>query len=142
MNRTTQCQILSTCSSTKESPSKSPLTKIYKEKRRAWSVQYLKQDFNLVLFTEKIQATLDGPDGWSREWVAHGRAAPTRFKRQQGGDGAIIWAGSIGNELVGPFKVQDSVKIDSAEYTQFLEKNLMPWIKKKSAALKKDGIYA
>ena len=63
VNRTTQCQILSTCSSTKKSPSKPPLTKIHKEKRWPWSVQYLKQDFNLVLFTDEMWATLDGPDG-------------------------------------------------------------------------------
>ena len=112
VNRTTWCQILSTFSSTKKLPSKPPLTKIHKEKRRAWYVQYLKQDFNLVLFTDEMHATLDGPNGWSRGWVAHGRATPTRFKRQQGGDGVMIWAGIIGNELVGSFKVEDGVKID------------------------------
>ena len=52
----------------------------------------------------------------------------------------MIWAGII-NELVGPFKVQDCVKIDSAGYTQFLEKNLMPWMKKKSASFKKKIIF-
>ena len=53
----------------------------------------------------------------------------------------MIWAGIIGNELVGPFKVEDGVKIDSAGYTQFLEKNLMPWMKKKSAAFKKNMVF-
>ena len=38
VNRTTRCQILSTCSFMK-SPSKPPLTKIHKEKHRAWPVQ-------------------------------------------------------------------------------------------------------
>ena len=49
----------------------------------------------------------------------------------------MIWADIIGNELVGPFKVEDGVKIDSAGYTQFFERNLMLWIKKKSAAFTK-----
>ena len=43
----------------------------------------------------------------------------------------MIWASIIGNDLVGSFKVGDGVKIDLAGYTQFLEKNLMPWMKKK-----------
>ena len=39
------------------------------------------------------------------------------------------------------FKVEDGVKINSAGYTQFLEKNLMPWMKEKSAALKKNMVF-
>ena len=54
----------------------------------------------------------------------------------------MIWGGIIDNELVVPFKVEDGVKIDSAGYTQFLERNLMLWMKKKTAAFKKYGIYA
>ena len=46
--------------------------------------------------SDKTRATLGGPDGWSRGWVAHGRTAPTRFERQQGGDGVMIWAGIVG----------------------------------------------
>ena len=53
----------------------------------------------------------------------------------------MIWAGIIGNELVGPFKVEDDVKIDLAGYTQFLEKNLTPWMKKKSAAFNKKIVF-
>ena len=55
----------------------------------------------------------------------------------------MIWVSITGNELAGPFKVEDGVKIDLTGNTQFLEKNLMPWMKKKSAAFKKKyGIYA
>ena len=53
----------------------------------------------------------------------------------------MIWASIIGNELMGPFKVEDGVKIDLAGYTQFLEKNPMPWMKKKSAAFKKMMVF-
>ena len=52
----------------------------------------------------------------------------------------MIRASIIGNKLVGPFKVEDGVKIDSAGYTQFLENSLMSWIKKKSAAFKKNMV--
>ena len=53
----------------------------------------------------------------------------------------MIWAGIIGNELVAPFKVENGVKIDLARYTQFFEKNLMPWMKKKSTAFKKNMVF-
>ena len=50
-------------------------------------------------------------------------------------------AGIIDNKLVKPFKVKDSVKIDSAGHTQFLEKNLMPWMKNDSAASKIKTVF-
>ena len=131
----TVCQILFTCSSTKKSPSKPPLTKIHKENHRAWSVQYLKQDFNFVLFTDEILATLDGLDGWSCGWVAHGRAAPTRFKRQQGGNGVMIWAGIIGDKLVGPFK------LTRQDIPSFLRRICCHGRKEKSAAFKKKMVF-
>ena len=52
----------------------------------------------------------------------------------------IIWASIIGKKLAGPFKVKDGVKIDLAVYTQFLENNLVPWMKN-SAAFKKNMVF-
>ena len=37
--------------------------------------------------------------------------------------------------------IKDGVKIDSAGYTQFLENNLKPWMKKKSATFKKKMVF-
>ena len=54
----------------------------------------------------------------------------------------MIWAGIIGTNWWDLLKLKIDVKIDSAGYThtQFLEKNLMPWMKKKSAAFKKNMV--
>ena len=82
------------------------------------------------------RATLDGPDGWSRGWVIRGHQCPTRTRRQQGGGGVMLWTGIVVDDLVGPFSVQEGVKLTSHTYcqiTQYLEsicfknKTMMIW---------------
>ena len=33
----------------------------------------MKTDMNKVIFTDETRATLDGPDGWGKDWVASGQ---------------------------------------------------------------------
>ena len=40
----------------------------------------------------------------------------------------MIWAGIIGDELVGPVRVSEVVKITSTPYCQLLESALLPWL--------------
>ena len=40
----------------------------------------------------------------------------------------MLWAGIVGDELVGPFRVQEGVKLTSHTYCQFLKSFLEPWI--------------
>ena len=56
-----------------------------------------------VIFTDETRATLDGPDGWGKGWVANGQERHCRFKRQQGGDSIMIWAGKVGDGLIDLF---------------------------------------
>lgn len=51
-------------------------------------------------------------------------------RRQQGGGAVMFWAAIIDDELVGPFWVQDGVKVNSEGYCSFLETNFLPWWKK------------
>ena len=37
----------------------------------------------------------------------------------------IVWAAVIGNELVGPFRVSDGVKMTAKVYLDFLKKHLV-----------------
>ena len=53
-------------------------------------------------------------------WVIRGDQCPTRISRQQGG-GVMLWAGIVKDELVGPFRVQEGVKLTSHTYCQFLK---------------------
>ena len=85
-----------------------------------------------------MRVCFDGPDGWTRGWISKGQKAPLR--RQQGGGGVLVWAGisSIKDELVGPFRVEDGVKLHS----QFLEDTFFKQsYKKKSASVKKNMIF-
>ena len=46
--------------------------------------------------------------------------------RQQDGGGIIIWAGIVGDELIGPFLLTNGVLNTSASYFQLLESNFLP----------------
>ena len=48
-----------------------------------------------------------------------GNAPPEILRRQQGGGGIMIWAGIVNDRIIGPFKVDDGVKMNSANYTAF-----------------------
>ena len=52
--------------------------------------EYVKLEFKVVLFTDECRATLDGPDGRSKDWVANGSSRPIRVRRQQGGGGIMF----------------------------------------------------
>ena len=88
----------------------------------------MKSDMKYVLFTDESRATLDGPDGWAKGWVINGDQAPVRRRRQQGGGGVMIWPGIIGDELIGPVRVPQGVKLTSATYRQFLKNVLEEWL--------------
>ena len=88
----------------------------------------MKTDTNFVLFTDELRATLDVPDGWAKGWVYNGETCHTRMRCQQGGGGVLIWAGFIGDELVGPFRVPDGLKLTVATYCEFLKTALKPWL--------------
>ena len=85
----------------------------------------MKQDFATMLFMYEMWATLDGPDGQAKGWEVDTKETPWKLRRQQGGVGVMIWAAIINDEIVGPLKVDDEVKITSYSYTTFLEKILV-----------------
>ena len=58
----------------------------------------------------------------------NGRQSLYRIRHQQGVGGVMIWAGIIGNEVIGPFKVEEGVKLNSVNYCAFLAQNFKPWL--------------
>ena len=126
--KSTRNRILARVAETKCAKKNPLLTTRHKTLRINWAKTYMKTDMKHVLFTDESRATLDGPDGWSRGWVIRGDQCPTRIRRQQGGGGVMLWAGIVGDELVGPFRVQEGVKLTSNTYCQFLKSFLEPWL--------------
>ena len=84
-----------------------------------------------------MQSDLDGPDGWSRGCYDAQLPPPQRLQRQQGGGGIMFWAGVINNEMVGPFRVKDGVKITAETYTAFLKECLLPGTKRRVCHLER-----
>ena len=40
----------------------------------------------------------------------------------------MIWAGIIGNELMGPYRLEDGLKMKSKTYCGFLYQHLIEWL--------------
>lgn len=139
--KSTRNDILRKLGNVKKQEAKSPLTRLHRQKRKDWALQYLKTDFKQVLFTDEARATLDGPDGWASGWVLKQQKTPTRYRRQQGGGGLMIWAGIINDEVVGPIQVPDGVKLDSESYCELLEEGFFTWLDKQSSARKRKLIF-
>ena len=128
VSKSTRCRLLRSLAKNVKPEKQPPLSPRHKEARLNWARKYLKTDMKMVLFTDETRATLDGPDGWGKGWVANGQERHNRFRRQQGGGGVMIWAGIIGGELVGPVRVPEGVKITSATYCQLLQSAFLPWL--------------
>ena len=125
--RTTRCRYLKKFGKPCKAKKQPPLNTIQKEKRVNWAKNYMKMESSRVIFTDECRATLDGPDGFSTGWVRFNHDAPSRVRRQQGGGGIMFWAGIVYNQIVGPFKVAEGVKMNSENYRNFLTDNFVPW---------------
>ena len=93
-----------------------------------WAKTYMKTGFMNVIFSDECRATLDGPDGFCRGWLNNGQRCPTCLRRQQGGGGVMFWAALHGKKLIGPFRIENGVKMNSSAYINLLNSNLLPYI--------------
>ena len=140
-SRQTRCNVQNVIARNIKPIARPVLNNTYKKKRVNWAKNYMKTAFQNVLFTDEARATLDGPDGWAKVWNPLGAPTPHRFRRQQGGGGAMFWAGIIGKELVGPFRVPEAVKLASKSYTAFLNEHLTPWVDDLPLARRRNLIF-
>ena len=141
VSKSTRCRVLQGLARHVKPDIRLPLKVIHQEKRLNWASEYVKLDFKVELFTDECRATHDGPDGWSKGWVANGSNRHIRVRRQQVGGGIMFQALIIGNELVGPWKVPEGVKMTSVPYVTFLKEHLEPWFESKPLSLKRKIIF-
>ncbi|CAI9583058.1 unnamed protein product [Staurois parvus] len=139
--RTSRCRVLQSLATVHKPFIRPPLTNAHKQKQLHWAEKYTKTNFQTVLFTDECRATLDGPDGWSSGWLVDGHSVPTRLRRQQSGGGVMFWAGIMGTELVGPFRVPEGVKMTSAKYVEFMTDYFLPWYRRKNYAFRNKIIF-
>lgn len=83
--RDTRCRMLRAIGKVRKPITRPPITKVHKTKRVEWARKYMKLDFRRVIFTDECRATLDGPDGFRRGWIATNTQIPQSLRRQQGG---------------------------------------------------------
>ena len=121
-SRAGRCKILRSIGKATK-PTIKPLWKQrHKLARLDWAKSCTKTNFENVLFTDESRATLDGPGGWMSGWLLNGTTPQSKIIRQQGGGGVMIWVGIINNQIVGPFRVPDGVKMCAELYVDFLKK--------------------
>ena len=53
----------------------------------------------------------------------------------------MIWAGIIGDKIVGQFLVPEGVKMNSVNYCSFLEENLLHWLNPQNDGVKRSLIF-
>ena len=114
-----------------------PLKQRQKLARSKWAKSYMKTYFENVLFTDESRATLECPDGWMSGWPLHGTTPQSKIRREKRGGSVMIWVEIINNQIVGPFRVPDGVKMCAESYVDFLKKNFLPWYKMQPLAYKK-----
>ena len=66
---------------------------------------------------------------------------PVIMRRQQGGGGVMFWAAIVGNRFVGPYKVEDGLKMNAENYTHFLDDNFFKWYKAQSRSFKIKSVF-
>ena len=88
----------------------------------------MKLDFSQVVYSDECRATLDGPDGFAKGWIRHRILFSALAARQQKGRGIMFWAAIHGENLVGPFRIDNGIKINSETYRNLLKIKFLPYI--------------
>ena len=71
---------------------------------------------------DESQATFNETDRWAERWILSNLEVPVAKRRQQGGVNVMIRVGIVIWTISGPFKVDEAVKLNSANYWDFMDK--------------------
>ena len=81
----------------------------------------MKTDFLLVIFTEESRATFDGPDRWAKNGFYPIRRC---LWLKNGNKEVVGWAGIVEHVIIGQFKVNEGVKLNSLNNCDFMDKTI------------------
>ena len=79
-----------------------------------------------VLFTDWSRAWPSDPDGLTKGWVFNSDNCAMGIRHRPSGSMIMIWAGMIGNEVTGLFRVAEELKLSADMYFSFLKKSIEP----------------
>ena len=100
-----------------------------KRKRAVFACEHLMKltDWSKVIFSDEKRFNLDGPDGYSYQYVISGQQLKYRYHRQAGGGSVMVWGCMLGSSL-GPLVIVPK-NINGEKYVETLKNNLLPWMK-------------
>ena len=106
----------------------------------------MKTDFWNVLFTDECRATLDNqmvgpPVGYSLDGKPELEFVISKVTEGNVLGRVMFWAGIKGDTIIGPFKVEAGVKIDSQSYCELLNKYLRPWLEEQPLSVWRTVIF-
>ena len=87
---------------------------------------------------EESQMTFDEPDGWAKGWILSNSDVFVAKRRKSDGN-AMIQAGIVNQMIIGPFKVNERIKLNSAN--NFIDKTFFAWYKPHSCSFKMKCIF-
>lgn len=79
------------------------------------------------------------PKSTRRGWRDTKALPPQCVRCQQEGSG--LWIATINDALVGPFRVEEGVKMTAPTYIASLKKHFLPWNRKKSLVFCKKMVF-
>ena len=109
-----------------------PLTKIHILKLQNWAKKYMKIYFSKLIFPGASHVTFDWPDGWPKAFILSYSKIPVVKRRQQGDSSLMTWAGIVDQNIFESFKINYSVKLDSANYCYFINYIFLAWYNSQS----------
>ena len=109
-------KILCELGSVKKTLRHQPLTKTIL-KSQNWTNKYMKTDFYREIFTDESRLTFNG----SNEWVLSNLDMTVAKTRQQGDGRVMLWAELVGQNSIGPYRVDEGVKLNRANFSDFID---------------------
>lgn len=118
-------RILCELGSVKKSPRQSLLTKANILNCQNWAKKNMKIDFSKLIFTNLKWHLIDQVDG---PHLSNSDVHVAK-RRQQGGGSVMIRVGIVDQTIISSFKVDEAVKLNSANYCNFMNKTFFAWYK-------------